>query len=53
MRTEEKLLRNKVSELEKAKNQLSEELVIKQRTIQEFKKVLLVVIIIKIMSAFV
>ncbi|XP_061491445.1 kinesin-like protein KIF20B isoform X2 [Rhineura floridana] len=38
MRAEEKLLRNKVSELEKAKNQLTEELDLKQRTIQEFKK---------------
>ncbi|XP_054838918.1 kinesin-like protein KIF20B [Eublepharis macularius] len=38
MRTEEKLLRNRVSELEKSKNQLTEELEIKQRTIQQFKK---------------
>uniref|UniRef100_A0A8D0G490 Kinesin family member 20B n=1 Tax=Sphenodon punctatus TaxID=8508 RepID=A0A8D0G490_SPHPU len=37
MRTEEKLLRNKVNELSKAKNQLAEELDIKQRTIQQLK----------------
>ncbi|XP_070608446.1 kinesin-like protein KIF20B isoform X2 [Erythrolamprus reginae] len=38
MRAEEKLLRSKVNELEKAKGQLTEELDIKQRTIQQFKK---------------
>ncbi|XP_053161140.1 kinesin-like protein KIF20B isoform X2 [Hemicordylus capensis] len=38
MRTEEKTLRNKVGELEKVKNQLTEELDIKQRTIQQFNK---------------
>ncbi|XP_060097286.1 kinesin-like protein KIF20B [Heteronotia binoei] len=38
MRTEEKLLRNRASELEKSKKQLVEELEIKQRTIQQFKK---------------
>ncbi|XP_048362553.1 kinesin-like protein KIF20B isoform X2 [Sphaerodactylus townsendi] len=38
MRTEEKLLRNRVNELEKSKKQLAEELEIKQRTIQQFKK---------------
>ncbi|KAL8187105.1 UNVERIFIED_CONTAM: hypothetical protein K2H54_033268 [Gekko kuhli] len=38
MRAEEKLLRNRVSELEKSKTQLVEELEIKQRTIQQFKK---------------
>nr|XP_008113513.1 PREDICTED: kinesin-like protein KIF20B isoform X1 [Anolis carolinensis] len=37
-RAEEKLLRNKISELEKAKNQLTEELALKQRTIQQFQK---------------
>lgn len=40
MRTEEKLLRNKVKELEKAKIQLVEERDVKQRIIQTFKKVL-------------
>uniref|UniRef100_A0A670ZJJ5 Kinesin family member 20B n=1 Tax=Pseudonaja textilis TaxID=8673 RepID=A0A670ZJJ5_PSETE len=39
MRAEEKLLRSKVNELEKAKGQLTEELDLKQRTIQQFKKV--------------
>nr|XP_056705595.1 kinesin-like protein KIF20B [Euleptes europaea] len=38
MRAEEKLLRNRVGELEKSKIQLAEELEIKQRTIQHFKK---------------
>ncbi|XP_015283747.1 PREDICTED: kinesin-like protein KIF20B [Gekko japonicus] len=38
MRTEEKLLRNRMSELEKSKKQLVEELEVKQRTIQQFKK---------------
>ncbi|XP_066475817.1 kinesin-like protein KIF20B [Tiliqua scincoides] len=38
MRTEEKMLRNKVNDLEKAKNQLTEELDIKQRTIEQFNK---------------
>ncbi|XP_062987691.1 kinesin-like protein KIF20B [Elgaria multicarinata webbii] len=38
MRAEEKSLRSKVNEFEKAKNQLTEELDIKQRTIQQFKK---------------
>ncbi|KAM6441663.1 kinesin-like protein KIF20B isoform 2-T2 [Liasis olivaceus] len=38
MRAEEKLLRSKVNELEKAKGQLTEELDLKQRTIQQFKK---------------
>lgn len=40
MRTEEKSLRNKVNDLEKAKNKLTEELDIKQRTIQQFNKVI-------------
>jgi len=39
MRSEEKSLRNKVNELEKIKTQLSEELDIKQRAIQQFKRV--------------
>lgn len=39
MRSEEKSLRNKVNELEKIKKQLSEELDIKQRAIQQFKRV--------------
>lgn len=39
MRAEEKLLRNKVNELEKAKGQLTEELDLKQRTIHQFKRV--------------
>lgn len=39
MRSEEKSLRNKVNELQKIKNQLSEELEIKQRTILRLKKV--------------
>ncbi|ETE61171.1 Kinesin-like protein KIF20B [Ophiophagus hannah] len=38
MRAEEKLLWSKVNELEKAKSQLTEELDLKQRTIQQFKK---------------
>ncbi|XP_071895697.1 kinesin-like protein KIF20B isoform X3 [Anas platyrhynchos] len=38
MRSEEKSLRNKVNELEKIKKQLSEELDIKQRAIQQFKR---------------
>ncbi|KAK9400693.1 kinesin-like KIF20B [Crotalus adamanteus] len=38
MRAEEKLLRSKVNELEKTKGQLTEELDLKQRTIQQFKK---------------
>ncbi|KAJ7324164.1 hypothetical protein JRQ81_017184 [Phrynocephalus forsythii] len=38
MRNEDKLLRAKVNELEKAKNQLTEELDVKQRTIQHLKK---------------
>ncbi|NXK29560.1 KI20B protein, partial [Arenaria interpres] len=38
MRSEEKSLRNKINELEKMKNQLSEELEIKQRTILQLKK---------------
>ncbi|XP_025027030.1 kinesin-like protein KIF20B [Python bivittatus] len=38
MRAEEKLLRSKVNELEKAKGQLTGELDLKQRTIQQFKK---------------
>ncbi|KAJ6653576.1 hypothetical protein lerEdw1_009074 [Lerista edwardsae] len=38
MRTEEKIMRNKVNDLEKAKNQLTEELDIKQRTIQQLNK---------------
>ncbi|XP_071895687.1 kinesin-like protein KIF20B [Anas platyrhynchos] len=38
MRSEEKSLRNKVNELEKIKTQLSEELDIKQRAIQQFKR---------------
>lgn len=39
MRTKEKSLQNRVNELEKSKNQLGEELEVKQRTIQQFKKV--------------
>uniref|UniRef100_A0A8C7EGD8 Kinesin family member 20B n=1 Tax=Nothoprocta perdicaria TaxID=30464 RepID=A0A8C7EGD8_NOTPE len=39
MRSEEKSLRNKVNELENNKKQLGEELDIKQRTIQQLKKV--------------
>lgn len=39
MRSEEKSLRNKVSELEKIKNKFSEELEIKQRTILQLKQV--------------
>ncbi|XP_068955295.1 kinesin-like protein KIF20B isoform X2 [Petaurus breviceps papuanus] len=38
MRDQEKLQRNKVNELEKIKNQLSQELDIKQRTIQQLKE---------------
>ncbi|XP_035753277.1 kinesin-like protein KIF20B isoform X2 [Egretta garzetta] len=38
MRSEEKSLRNKVNELQKIKNQFSEELDIKQRTILQLKK---------------
>ncbi|KAF1504076.1 Kinesin-like protein KIF20B, partial [Megadyptes antipodes antipodes] len=38
MRSEEKSLRNKVNELQKIKNQFSEELEIKQRTILQLKK---------------
>uniref|UniRef100_A0A8B9PCJ1 Kinesin family member 20B n=1 Tax=Apteryx owenii TaxID=8824 RepID=A0A8B9PCJ1_APTOW len=38
MRSEEKFLQNKVNELKKIKNQLGEELDIKQRTIQQLKK---------------
>ncbi|XP_043841977.1 LOW QUALITY PROTEIN: kinesin-like protein KIF20B [Dromiciops gliroides] len=38
MRDQEKLLRNKVNELEKMKNQFSQELDIKQRTIQQLKE---------------
>ncbi|KGL96268.1 Kinesin-like KIF20B [Charadrius vociferus] len=38
MRTEEKSLRNKINELQKTKNQFSEELEIKQRTILQLKK---------------
>ncbi|XP_032088243.1 kinesin-like protein KIF20B [Thamnophis elegans] len=38
MRAEEKLLQSKVNELEKAKGQLTQELDLKQRTIQQFKK---------------
>ncbi|XP_036593181.1 kinesin-like protein KIF20B [Trichosurus vulpecula] len=38
MRDQEKLLRNKVNELEKIKNQFSQELDIKQRTIQQLKE---------------
>ncbi|XP_068806195.1 kinesin-like protein KIF20B isoform X1 [Struthio camelus] len=38
MRSEEKALQNKVNELEKIRNQLGEELDIKQRTIQQLKK---------------
>uniref|UniRef100_A0A8C8SFJ0 Kinesin family member 20B n=1 Tax=Pelusios castaneus TaxID=367368 RepID=A0A8C8SFJ0_9SAUR len=41
MRSEEKLLRNKVIEFEKTKNQFAEELDLKQRTIQQLKKELL------------
>lgn len=39
MRSEEKSLRNKVSELQKIKNKFSEELEIKQRTILQLKQV--------------
>ncbi|XP_016283509.1 kinesin-like protein KIF20B isoform X1 [Monodelphis domestica] len=38
MRDQEKLLRNKVNELEKIKNQFSQELDIKQRTIHQLKE---------------
>ncbi|XP_072481116.1 kinesin-like protein KIF20B isoform X2 [Notamacropus eugenii] len=38
MRDQEKLLRSKVNELEKIKNQFSQELDIKQRTIQQLKE---------------
>ncbi|KYO42334.1 kinesin-like protein KIF20B isoform C [Alligator mississippiensis] len=38
MRSEENCLRNKVNELEKTKNQLGDELDIKQRTIQQLKE---------------
>ncbi|XP_063194536.1 kinesin-like protein KIF20B [Chroicocephalus ridibundus] len=38
MRSEEKSLRNKINELQKIKNQFSEELEIKQRTILQLKK---------------
>ncbi|XP_027695678.1 kinesin-like protein KIF20B isoform X2 [Vombatus ursinus] len=38
MRDQEKLLRNKVNELEKIKNQFSQELDVKQRTIQQLKE---------------
>ncbi|XP_075614397.1 kinesin-like protein KIF20B isoform X2 [Balearica regulorum gibbericeps] len=38
MRSDEKSLRNKVNELQKTKNQFSEELEIKQRTILQLKK---------------
>ncbi|XP_051475180.1 kinesin-like protein KIF20B isoform X2 [Apus apus] len=41
VQSEEKFLRNKVDELEKIKNQLNEELEIKQRTILQLKKELL------------
>ncbi|XP_008168800.2 kinesin-like protein KIF20B isoform X1 [Chrysemys picta bellii] len=41
MRSEEKLLRSKVNEHEKTKNQFAEELDMKQRTIQQLKKELL------------
>ena len=37
MRDEEKLLRLKINELEKKKNQCSQELDMKQRTIQQLK----------------
>ena len=37
MRDEEKLLRLKINELEKKKNQCSQELYMKQRTIQQLK----------------
>ena len=37
MRDEEKLLRIKINELEKKKNQYSQEIDIKQRTIQQLK----------------
>jgi len=39
MQAEEKSLRNKISGLQKIKNQFSEELEIKQRTILQLKKV--------------
>lgn len=38
MRDEEKLLRNKINELEKKKNQYSQEIDMKQRTIQQLKE---------------
>lgn len=37
MRDEEKLLRTKINELEKKKNQCSQEIDMKQRTIQQLK----------------
>lgn len=43
MRDEEKLLRIKINELEKKKNQCSQEIEMKQRTIQQLKVIVLFV----------
>jgi uncharacterized protein YoxC len=43
MRDEEKLLRIKINELEKKKNQYSQDLDMKQRTIQQLKVAVIVV----------
>jgi kinesin family protein 20 len=45
MRDEEKLLRIKISDLEKKKNQYSQEIDMKQRTIQQLKVAVLFLMI--------
>ena len=51
MRDEEKLLRVKINELEKKKNQYSQELDMKQRTIQQLKVVVVVLMMLAFYSA--
>ena len=48
MRDEEKLLRIKINELEKKKNQCSQEIDMKQRTIQQLKVTVLFLKLIKL-----
>lgn len=51
MRDEEKLLRIKINELEKKKNQYSQEIEMKQRTIQQLKVVFMLLMVLEVHSA--
>lgn len=50
MRDEEKLLRIKINELEKKKNQYSQEIEMKQRTIQQLKVAVMLLMMLEVHS---